>query len=139
MKYLELKQKQQKEVNDFPLGFAFSEKQFEEMMTKFGLDKNDTDKIYSLGAGGYVRKSDAEAMDKMFTRHAEERQKAIDDDKTSTDYIYEMFAYELANHEYSITYGLEETLDALNLTMEEINKSKNLLNGLNKALKKYRS
>ena len=82
MKYLELKQKQQKEVNEFPLGFAFSKEQFEEMMEKFGLDKNDTNKIYSIGAGGYVKKSDAEAMDKMFIRHAEERQKAIDDDKT---------------------------------------------------------
>ncbi len=137
MKYLELKQKQQKEVNEFPLGFAFSKEQFEEMMEKFGLDKNDTNKIYSIGAGGYVKKSDAEAMDKMFIRHAEERQKAIDDDKTGTGYIYEMFAYELANHEYCITYDLTETLDALNLTIEEINKNKKLLRGLKKALKKY--
>lgn len=137
MKYLELKQKQEKEVNEFPLGFAFSKEQFEEMMKKFGLDVNDTDKIYSLGAGGYVKKSDAEAMDNMFLRHAEERQKAIDDDKTGTGYIYEMFAYELANHEYCVTYDLDETLDALNLTMEEIKKDKRLMNGLKKALKKY--
>lgn len=137
MKYLELKQKQQKEVNEFPLGFAFSKEQFEEMMKKFGLNINDTDKIYSLGAGGYVRKSDAEAMDKMFLRHAEEKQKAIDNDKTGTGYIYEMFAYELANHEYCITYDLDETLDALDLTMKEINKDKRLLRGLKKALKKY--
>ena len=45
MKYLELKQRQQKEVNDFPFGFAFSNQQFKEMMEKFGLSENDTDKI----------------------------------------------------------------------------------------------
>ena len=138
MKYLELKQKQEKEVNEFPLGFAFSKEQFEEMMEKFGLDKNDTDKIYSLGGGCYVKKSDAEAMDKMSLRHKEERENAIDDNKTGTGYVYEMFAYELANHEYCITYDLEETLDSLGLTIDEINNNKNLLNGLKKALKKYR-
>ena len=36
MKYLELKERQQKEVNDFPFGFAFSNEQFKEMMEKFG-------------------------------------------------------------------------------------------------------
>ena len=48
MKYLELKQRQQKEVNDFPFGFAFSNQQFKEMMEKFGLKETDTDKIYSI-------------------------------------------------------------------------------------------
>lgn len=139
MKYLELRARQQKEVNEFPLGFAFSEKQFTEMMKQFGLKVTDTDKIYSLGAGGYVKKSDAKAMDEMFTRHAEERQKAIDEDKTGTGYIYEMFTYELANHEYCITYDLTDTLEALDLTIEEVKKDKRLLKGLNKALRKYRS
>ena len=31
-KYNELREKHQKEVNDFPIGFAFSDKQFEEQM-----------------------------------------------------------------------------------------------------------
>ena len=33
-----------------------------------------------------------------------------------------MFSYELANHEYCITYDIEPTLDALGLTLDEINK-----------------
>ena len=138
MKYSELRQKQQKEVDEFPFGFAFSNEQFKEMMEKFGLTENDTDKIYSIGAGGYIRKSDADAMHEMFTRHEKERQQAIENDKDSSGYIYEVFRYELDNHEYCITYDLEPTLRALGLTEEEVNKNPKLLKGLKKALKHYR-
>ena len=78
MKYLELKQRQQKEVNDFPFGFAFSNQQFKEMMEKFGLKETDTDKIYSIGAGGYIRKSDSNAFDEMFKRHRKEIEDEIE-------------------------------------------------------------
>ena len=88
MKYSELRQKQQKEVDEFPFGFAFSNEQFKEMMEKFGLTENDTDKIYSIGAGGYIRKSDADAMHEMFTRHEKERQQAIENDKDSSGYKF---------------------------------------------------
>ena len=138
MKYLELKQKQQKEVNDFPFGFAFSNQQFKEMMEKFGLKETDTDKIYSIGAGGYIRKSDSDAFDEMFKRHRKEIEDEIEKDKKGTGFIYSMVSYELANHEYCITYDIEPTLDALGLTLDEINKKENLLNGLRKALKEYR-
>ena len=138
MKYLELKQIQEKEVKDFPYGFAFSNEQFKEMMEKFGLKETDTDKIYSIGAGGYIKKTDAEAMHNMFKRHRKEIEDEIEKDKKGTGFIYSMFRYELANHEYCITYDIEPTLDALGLTIDEINKKENLLNGLRKALKEYR-
>jgi len=35
--YKTLREKQQQEVNEFPLGFAFGNKQFEEMMKKMGV------------------------------------------------------------------------------------------------------
>ena len=35
-KYNELREKHQKEVNEFPIGFAFSDQQFEEQMKKLG-------------------------------------------------------------------------------------------------------
>ena len=136
--YLALEKAQAKEWNTFPLGFAFSDKQFKEMMEKFGLKETDTDKIYSIGAGGYIRKSDSNAFDEMFKRHRKEIEDEIEKDKKGTGFIYSMFRYELANHEYCITYDIERTLDALGLTLDEINKKENLLNGLRKALKEYR-
>ena len=56
--YEELKNKHQQEMNAFPIGACFSQKQFEEMMQKWGLTVHDTDKICSIGGGCYVRKSD---------------------------------------------------------------------------------
>ena len=138
MNYLELKEKHQKEVNEFPFGFAFSKEQFEKMMQEFGLTKNDTDKIYSIGAGGYIKKSDAPAMDEMFKRHNQELKDAIINDKDGSGFIYQMFDYELANHEYCITHDLEETLESLSLTEKDIEENENLQKGLKKALKRYR-
>lgn len=136
--YAELKERQQKEVNAFPLGFAFSNQQFKNMMGKWGLTEDDTDKIYSIGSGGFVRKCDADAMHEMFERHAKEHTDAIKADTTGEGYIYQMFAYELSNHEYDYTGELQDTLDALNITDEDLEKNEALRNGLKKALRGYR-
>lgn len=135
--YEELKNRQQKEINAFPFGFAFTNAQYEEMMKKWGLTPDDTDKIYSLGGGAFIRKQDSSAMDEMFRRQKEERKKAIEEDTTGDGYIFSMFKYELANHEYGYTYELDDTLDALDLTLSQIKKDKRLRHGLNKALKPY--
>lgn len=47
-----------------------------------------------------------------------------------------MFLYELANHEYGYTGELEDTLDALGYTAEDINADKRLLHGLERATKR---
>ena len=67
--YRELKRRHQKEVDNFPLGTAFSDERFEEMMKNWGLTVNDCDKIYRIGSGMFVRKSDYKAMHEMFDRH----------------------------------------------------------------------
>ena len=49
--YSQMSFRHQKEVDEFPIGAAFSNKQFEEMMQKWGLKVTDTKAILSLGAG----------------------------------------------------------------------------------------
>ena len=136
-KYEELKNKQQEEINAFPLGAAFGNKQFAEMMNKWGLTENDTDKIYSIGGGCYIRKSDHTAFHEMLDRHEKERKDAIAADTTGNGYIYDMFYAELANHEYCITLDLEDTIYALGLSVDEINADNRLLRGLNKSRNQY--
>lgn len=114
--YKQLKDKHQNEMDAFPLGAAFSKEQFEKMMQGWGLTVNDVDKICSLGCGYFIRKSDKERFLEMSARFKKEMQDAIAADKTGDGFIYEMFLYELANHEYCITYDYEETFDALSLT-----------------------
>lgn len=71
----------------------------------------------------------------MQERFVKEREDAIAADKTGDGFIYHMFLYEPANHEYCIAFDLEETLNALDLAMEQINADKRLLHGLRKAEK----
>ena len=134
--YVALKQRHQQESDAFPFMFAFSEEQFTKGMESLGLSPTDTDQIYSIGMGGYIRKTDASAMNEMFARHARERQEAIDADKTGTGYIYDMFDYELANHEYEYTGDVSDTLDALGLTPEQVNADPRMVRALNRACKR---
>ena len=135
--YAQQKNRHQKEMDAFPLGACFSNEQFDQMMRNWGLSPEGTDKICSVGGGCYVRKSDCAAFYEMLNLFKKEREEAIAADKTGDGFIYHMFLYELANHEYCITFDLEETLDALDLTMEQINADKRLLHGLQKAEKEY--
>lgn len=137
-KYKALKDKHQKEVSAFPMFFAFSQSQFDEGMRSLGLEPTDTNKIYKFGdTGGFYRRSDAEELNSMLLRHSLEMDEAIADDTTGEGFIYDMFLYELANHEYCITYEYEDTFRALGLTEKEIYGNNALLAGLKKATQKY--
>lgn len=119
--------------------FAFSNKQFEEGMKKLGLDPADTDKIYGMsGTGGFYRRSDAPALHEMFDRHEKEMSEAIQGDITGDGFIYDMFDYELSNHEFTYTGSTEETLSALGLTEDEVISDPKLIHGLKKAIKSQR-
>ena len=137
-KYKEMKDKHHKEVNDFPFFFAFNAKQFEEGMKKLGLDAKDTDKIYKFGnTGGFYRKTDSAMLKEMLVRHDREMAEAIAADTTGDGFIYDMFMYELANHEYCITYDFEPTLDACGLEYSEVMDNPALRAGLKKAEADY--
>ena len=137
-KYREMKARQSKEINSFPMFFAFNNEQFAEGMRKLGLEPTDTDKIYKLGGtGGFYRKTDGAKLKDMFDRHDKEMADAIAEDTTGDGFIFDMFLYELANHEYCITYDYEDTFMAVGLTREEIYGNNSLVAGLEKATKKY--
>ena len=55
-KYDEIKEKHQKIVDDFPMKFAFSDEQFNQSMKELGLKPDDTDKVVSIGGGGFIKK-----------------------------------------------------------------------------------
>lgn len=129
-KYEEIKNKHQKRVEEFPLMFAFTNEQLSKEMQRLGLNDNDFDKIYDMGAGCFIRKSDLEEYNKMWDELRKEHQDLIDADKTGEGYIKDMFVSELENHEYSYTRDLEDTLDALELTEEDILNNPLLQHGL---------
>ena len=129
-KYQELKESQSKRINSFPMFFAFTKSSSADGMKKFGLKETETDKIVSIGSGGYIKKESVQDFKDMINSFENERQEAIKADTTGEGFIYDMFLYELRNHEYCYTGTVEDTLDALGMTFEEIEKDKALLNGL---------
>lgn len=135
-RYAILRKKQQEEFNKLPLGFAFSNEQFAEMMKGWGLDPDkDTDKIYRIPGGGFVQKKDHTLLHETMDKHQKEIEEAIEADLDGTGFVYEMFLYEMDNHEYGYTGDLEDTLEALGMTIEEIDGSEKLKAGLEKAKK----
>lgn len=137
--YKELKSRQEKEMNSFPMKWAFSKDQLEKGMRELGLAPEDTDKVYSIQGGGFYLKTDADALHELIERHESEFEEAISADKSGDGFIFEMFDYELGNHEYIITWDLTPTLDTLGISVEQLNSSKALLKGLGDAAKRQKS
>lgn len=117
--YLELKARQSKEFNEFQgIFFAFSNSQFAEGMQKVGLEPTDTKAIFSIGAGGYIRKDVADKFHELMTRQETERKEQRKDAKR----LYESLVYELNNHEFCITHDPKDALNALGLDINEVDK-----------------
>lgn len=132
--YQIIRDRQQQEVNNLPMRFAFSQEQFHEVMKEWGLDpKKDLDKIARIPWGGFIQKKDAPLMHETFARHHKELQAAIDADPTGEGFIKDMFLYELENHEYIYTGTAEDALDSLGLSFEDVVANPRLARGLSLA------
>lgn len=137
-RYTEMKTQQGEAISKLPLRFAFSDKQFNEMMRQWGLDpENDLNKISYLFAGGYIQKKDIPLFKEVVNKNHAQLSKAIAEDTTGDGFIYEMFLDEMDGHEYGYTQDLTDTLNALGMTLEEICADSRLLHGLEKAAKVF--
>ena len=133
--YKEMKERHRKEINEFPMAFAFNRDQFVDGMRKLGLDPSETDRVCRISAGGFCRLDDVSMLKDMFKRHKIELQRAIEKDSTGEGFIYDMFRYELNNHEYTVTYDYTDALHSLGMTEQMLLSNKKLLHGLNLAIK----
>lgn len=136
-KYVAMMQRHQEDYNRFPIGWAFGKEQFAEMMAEWGLNVTDTDKIVSIGCGGYLKKEDVPEFKAIEARHKAEFEKAVNEDKTGKEFVCQMFYKELSSHDFGWTGELQETLDALGFTLEEVNSRTNLKRGLSLAMAKF--
>ena len=129
--YKVLRDRQQEEFNSIPLGFAFGQKQFDELLAGGKIPADEPPlKTAPMGAGGYIQKKDVPLLRAMTARHKAEMAAAIAEDQTGDGFICDMFSYELNNHEYSITYDTSDALEALGLTAAEVAADKRLQRGL---------
>lgn len=134
--YMELQSRQQMEFNELPLGFAFSDEQFKEMMEGWGLTISDTDKIVRVAGGAFIQKRDLDSYHEISKRFDKELKEAIAADKTGDGFIYQMFLTELENHEYSYTGDAADALYELGYTIDEIYADDLLRHGFEKAIQR---
>ena len=97
--YEEYTRKKQEEVNALPLKWAFSDKQFEEVMRGWGYEPSETDKICRIKGwnGAFIRKTDLPVLE-AFLNKEDELPKLMED----KEFRISAFLYEMNNHEYAI-------------------------------------
>ena len=99
--YEEFKQAQQRELDAFMekhVFFAFSNEQFREGLEK--LDLAHDDKVVSIGAGGFCRKSKV----KDFIALLDKKRRGLSEHMVDFDFAYDAFMREMYNHEYEINW-----------------------------------
>lgn len=131
-KYSTFKKSKQQKVDEFPMMFAFSQEQLEEGKARLGV--TDNKELLSIGAGGFIRKSDREEFDNLFIQLDKELAENLNDD----EFLYEAFLYELANHEYCYSWDLTDSLAVLGLTVEQVKADDRMYSILKKALVQYK-
>ena len=131
--YLQEKKNLEEKMKSFNdvLFWAFSNKQFEEGIEK--VKASPENKVVSIGAGGYILKTKVKEYFKMFEDY-DEKMKEL---RKNKEFMIDAFLEELSNHEYIVTYSIEDTLNALDITYEELESSQILKEALTIAKKQY--
>ena len=138
MRYVELKNKQRKEYDDFSnredvvMFAAFSNKQFDEAIEKYKIENYKIELVH-IGMGMFLAKKNTEELRQLGEKWAVEMKEARKDENFAID----MFLYELANHEFGYSYDVEETLDALGLDVADFKQEKHLQKCLDIAINRY--
>ena len=114
--YLALQDKHRKEVEEFPIAYAFNEKQLQAALEKLGATKEECVTVF--GHGDIVKRENAKPFLEMLKRHTDEvKQKLIADH----EFAEEAFLYEMDNHEYAINWdGDDDVLDCFGLIYAEL-------------------
>ena len=122
--YLQIKARHQAEVNAFPIGAAFSDKQVAEMMEKFGLpnDKSGYSQIVSLGYGVFIMKKDVPAWREMTERHDRE----LKEMRKSRKELKKALFYEFGNHESQFNLDEVAVCNSVGLEWEEVQNDEEL-------------
>lgn len=103
--YSELIQKQQKEISDFPIAYAFNEEQLEHALLQLGATKKE---CTTLGYGTIIKKTDIPHFNQLMVRHRNDLYKALSDE----EFAEGAFLYEMDNHEYAINWSGDEDVFA---------------------------
>ena len=133
--YLEFKEEQQNKINKLPIYWAFGQEQLNELMEKLNIKNDDELKEKCFGIfGGLALKEDKQLIINTFKQNNEELKERLKND----DFLRDALEYELANHEYIITFDITDALDVLGITHKEYQTNKRINKIVKEAIKNYK-
>lgn len=113
--YLELQKQQRKELEDFPIAYAFNEEQLKQALEKLNATKKECVTVW--GCGDILKRTDVPAFKEMLKCHREEIHELLKDEQAAE----EAFLYEMDNHEYAINYdGDADVLACFDLSFNKL-------------------
>lgn len=137
-KYDILRERQRKEFNTLPFHFAFGDEQIKSKLEELNIKEDEIEKkLVAIIGGGFMLKEDYPKYIEMSERHYEEIQNEINNDKDGTGFIKDMFFSELNSQEYGYTMDVNDTLEKLGITDNDLKENKKLQYGLELAKKKF--
>lgn len=126
-KYVALRKRHVKELNDFPMKYAFSDEGLDKALKELDAKVEECTSI--TGCGDVIRKKDVPNWIELMKRQKAELDELMEDH----DVTYEAFLYEMNNHEYAINWeGDAEVLGCFGMN-EEILRKKGLLSEYRRA------
>ena len=131
--YYTWKEKNNKEFNDFisaNVFFAFSNKQFQEGLDKFGIKKEEIkEKLCNYVGGGFMLKSAVKEHNKIVKKLHKTERKYLSKYKN----LYSALLYEMYNHECGYTWNFKECLYPLGFTSKDLKTNKQLYKAFQQA------
>lgn len=113
--YLYLLKRQQDEISNFPIAYAFNEQQLKEALEKLGAKKEECVSIF--GHGDIVKKENAKRFLDMLKRHTKELKEMM----VNEEFAEAAFLYEMDNHEYAINWdGDADVLSCFAMNEEDL-------------------
>ena len=115
--YLDLQEKHRKELNEFPIAYAFNDEQLKEALEKLGAKSVD-ECVTVMGSGDIVKKENGKPFLDLLKRQVKEVQDLLLSD---VDIAEAAFLYEMDNHEYAINWsGDEDVLRCFGLDEDDL-------------------
>lgn len=114
--YSEFRERQQQEVNNFPIAYAFNDQQLQEALVKL-VAESTKECVSVFGHGDIVKKENAPKLIAMFKRHTVELHEELKDE----EFAYDAFLYEMNNHEYCLNWdGDDDVLGCFSLNFKKL-------------------